>query len=133
MPPAARADGIRGVMTTARMSGYATDPNALQEYYQRAADGICVIVQANAIAIVIERVVVPWSHTMVTIVTDGFCVVMQVESPAAVAAIPEVRRSAAAWLPVTACAHCPRYAHCRAPVSSRRLHDASLFVHTYGS
>jgi len=55
-------DGIRGVMTTARMSGYATDPEALQEYYRGAADEICVLVQ--------------------------------VESPAAVAAIPEVSRSA---------------------------------------
>jgi len=52
------ADGIRGVMTTARMSGYATDPEALQEYYRGAADEICVLVQ--------------------------------VESPAAVAAIPEI-------------------------------------------
>ena len=59
VPLARSAEGIRGVMTTARMSGYATDAKGLQEYYQKAADGICVIVQ--------------------------------VESPAAVAAIPEVR------------------------------------------
>ena len=51
-------------MTTARMSGYATDPEALQEYYRGAADEICVLVQ--------------------------------VESPAAVAAIPEVHHPARA-------------------------------------
>ena len=44
--------GVRGVMTTARMSGYAVDPAALREYYTSAATETCVIAQiesANAI------------------------------------------------------------------------------------
>jgi len=41
--------GIRGVMTTARMSGYAVDADALRAYYESAALETCVIVQVESL------------------------------------------------------------------------------------
>ena len=39
--------GCRGVMTTARMSGYAVEPDALRAYYESCETETCVIVQAR--------------------------------------------------------------------------------------
>ena len=47
-PPA----GCRGVMTTARMSGYATGAGPLREYYAEAERETCVIVQVESEAAV---------------------------------------------------------------------------------
>ena len=47
--------GVRGVMTTARMSGYAISPDALQSYYAFAERETCAIVQIESAAAV-ERI-----------------------------------------------------------------------------
>lgn len=41
--------GVRGVMTTARMSGYAVEADALRSYYESAALETCVIVQVESL------------------------------------------------------------------------------------
>lgn len=47
--------GVRGVMTTARMSGYAISPDALQSYYAFAERETCAIVQIESAA-ALERI-----------------------------------------------------------------------------
>jgi len=47
--------GVRGVMTTARMSGYAIDAAALRAYYEFAESETCTIVQVESAAAV-ERI-----------------------------------------------------------------------------
>ena len=44
--------GCRGVMTTARMSGYAVEAGALREYYERSEREMCVVVQVESLAAV---------------------------------------------------------------------------------
>ena len=44
--------GCRGVMTTARMSGYAVEVGALRAYYEKAEGEMCVTVQVESLAAV---------------------------------------------------------------------------------